>query len=119
MIVVFNWLDSDSFYFKPAELATTVEHLLNDNQDQIKIWANMESWPFPRSDFFQFSNVLNRFDGILESVCQEYVLENCIQKRAFDRETKQMVLAILNFSRLLFENCTNRNIYDSYEVSIG
>jgi E3 ubiquitin-protein ligase HUWE1 len=76
----------------------------------------MESWSFPRSDLFQFSAVLNRFDTILEIVCREYTLENSIQKQPFDGEKKQMILAILNFSKLLFENCTNRNIYNSYEV---
>jgi E3 ubiquitin-protein ligase HUWE1 len=99
-------------------LATLVEHVVNDEQDQIKIWANMKDWNFPRSDLFQFIGVLNRFDSILETTCQQYELvDKNIQKKPFEMETKQTLLAILTLSKLLFENCTNRNLYNSYEVS--
>lgn len=98
-------------------MATIVEHLVNDEQDQIKNWANMKEWKFPRSDLFQFIAVLNRFDTILETTCQEYTLvDKNIQKVPFHQDIKQTLLAILNFSKLLFENCTNRNLYNSYEV---
>lgn len=95
-----------------------MEHLVNDDQDQIKIWANMKEWNFPRSDLFQFITVLNRFDAILEATCQEYELKDKqIQKKPFTDETKLTLLAILHLTKLLFENCTNRNLYNSYEVS--
>jgi E3 ubiquitin-protein ligase HUWE1 len=98
-------------------LATIVKHLANDEQDQIKIWANLTEWKFPRNDLFHFITVLNRFDTILEAICQEYKLsDKNIQRKPFDPETKQTLLAILNLSKLLFENCTNRNLYNSYEV---
>lgn len=100
----------------PLTLATTVEHLVNDDQDQIKIWANMKEWNFPRSDLFQFITVLNRFDAILEATCQEYELKDKqIQKKPFTDETKLTLLAMMHLTKLLFENCTNRNLYNSYE----
>lgn len=99
-------------------LATAVEHLVQDNENDIKTWV-LSAWNFPRGDLFQFVAVLNRFDTLLEMTCQAYDLkENQIQKEPFTDETKQMLLAILNFSKILFENCTNRNIYNSYEVSV-
>lgn len=94
-----------------------VEHLVSDDQNQIKIWANLSDWNFPRGDMFQFIAVLNRFDTILEAICQEYELgEKSIQRKPFSEQTKQTLLAILHLSKLLFENCTNRNLYNSYEV---
>ncbi|KAG1116143.1 hypothetical protein G6F42_013768 [Rhizopus arrhizus] len=99
----------------PEMLATAVEHLVQDNENDIKTWV-LSAWNFPRGDLFQFVAVLNRFDTLLEMTCQAYDLkENQIQKEPFTDETKQMLLAILNFSKILFENCTNRNIYNSYE----
>lgn len=94
-----------------------VEHVVHDEQDQIKMWANLKNWSFPRGDLFQFIGVLNRFDTILETTCQQYELsDKHIQKTPFDIETKDTLLVILNLSKLLFENCTNRNLYNSYEV---
>ncbi|OBZ91840.1 E3 ubiquitin-protein ligase ptr1 [Choanephora cucurbitarum] len=99
----------------PTSLATIVEHLVNDDPHQIKEYANqLDIWIYPRGDLFQFVTVLNRFDSILERVCEDYQLKY-IQRHPFDQETKEMVLAILRFSKILFENCTNRNLYNSYE----
>jgi hypothetical protein len=39
-----------------------------------------------------------------------------LQQTPFAAETKFGILAILNFTRLLLENSTNRSIYNSYEV---
>jgi len=38
------------------------------------------------------------------------------QPKEFKPDDRRLTLAILNFSRLLLENCTNRNLYASYEV---
>ncbi|KAF9960631.1 hypothetical protein BGZ70_008530 [Mortierella alpina] len=37
------------------------------------------------------------------------------QPKEFAREDRRLVLAILRFSKLLLESCTNRNLYASYE----
>lgn len=41
---------------------------------------------------------------------------NEVQHTPFPAETKVIILSILNFTRLLLENATNRSIYNSYEV---
>lgn len=88
-----------------------------EQEDEIKPWTEeIKEWNYPRSDFFQFVTVLNRFDEILESICKEYGMKQHIQNNCFDIATKQTVLSILNFTRLLFDNCSNRNLYNSYEV---
>ncbi|KAI7900225.1 uncharacterized protein BX663DRAFT_554130 [Cokeromyces recurvatus] len=99
----------------PSALETIVYHLIHDDLDQISKWANLDSWSFPKGDFLQYIDVLNRFDTILNSVCEMHELNDSIQKKPFNNDTKEMVLAILNFSRLLYENCKNRSLYNSYE----
>jgi len=38
------------------------------------------------------------------------------QPKELSDENRRLTLAILGFSRMLLENCTNRNLYASYEV---
>ncbi|KAI8368284.1 uncharacterized protein BYT42DRAFT_522115 [Radiomyces spectabilis] len=99
----------------PSALSLAVKHLEQDPEDQIPIWTEkVQDWTFPRGDLFHWTHVLNRFDSILERICSEYDLDK-FQTKVFDSSTKRLLLAITNFSRTLFENCTNRNIYNSYE----
>ncbi|KAI8602492.1 hypothetical protein EDD21DRAFT_320345 [Dissophora ornata] len=83
-----------------AEIATLVE-------------ANSE-WTWPRGDLFHWVGVLNRFDEILDNICKSHDMKKP-QPKEFTPEERRLVLAILSFSRLLLESCTNRNLYASYE----
>ncbi|KAI8600747.1 hypothetical protein EDD21DRAFT_306070, partial [Dissophora ornata] len=71
-------------------------------------------WIWPRGDLFHWVAVLNRFDEILDSLCKVYDLKKA-QPKEFSEENRHLTLAILGFSRMLLENCTNRNLYASYE----
>ncbi|KAG0309262.1 hypothetical protein BGZ98_004111 [Dissophora globulifera] len=71
-------------------------------------------WVWPRGDLFHWVAVLNRFDDILDRLCKSHELKKA-QPKEFSDENRRLVLAILGFSRILLENCTNRNIYASYE----
>ncbi|RCH95819.1 hypothetical protein CU097_014604 [Rhizopus azygosporus] len=100
----------------PPELKNVIEHLEKEDQSQISRWTNeIVEWKYPRSDFFQFVAVLNRFDTILENICKEYELTQHVQKKHFDATIKQTLLSILNFTRLLFDHCSNRSLYNSFE----
>ncbi|KAF9195150.1 hypothetical protein BGZ51_004577 [Haplosporangium sp. Z 767] len=84
---------------------------------QAEIAAHIEAtpqWPWPRGDLFHWVSVLNRFDEILENICKGYDMKKP-QPKEFSHNDRRLVLAILAFSRLLLENCTNRNLYASYE----
>ncbi|KAH6682847.1 hypothetical protein B0J14DRAFT_647073 [Halenospora varia] len=98
-------------------------------------------WPFPRGDLYHWVSLLNRFDVILERFCKVYKLDEgpqttdfgCqilgttngepgqdtdenhdLQKLGFGREgDRELVESILNFSRMLLQNCGNRSIYAS------
>lgn len=97
-------------------------------------------WPFPRGDLYHWIPVLNRFDHILDRFTLEYSLRDGPQtqpiarrvllmdhqgsdKRAADEELtrrgyaedgdRQLVEAVLRFSRLLLNHCGNRSLYAS------
>ncbi|KAF8985816.1 hypothetical protein BGZ46_001784 [Entomortierella lignicola] len=70
-------------------------------------------WVWPRGDLFHWVAVLNRFDEILDTLCKTYDMKKA-QPKEFS-ENKRLIMAILGFSRMLLENCTNRNLYASYE----
>ncbi|ORX89921.1 hypothetical protein K493DRAFT_178697, partial [Basidiobolus meristosporus CBS 931.73] len=90
------------------ELSTITDSDLAAKLDSIK------EWPYSRGDLYNWIIVLDRFDRILEDICKEYELKN-IQQKSFSQLTFTLLKGILHFSRLLLENCTNRNIYNSYE----
>lgn len=93
-----------------------VKHLEEDAETHIpKFIEQLDKWIYPRGDLFHWVGVLNRFDTILQRICDEYKLDT-IQSTGFDPTTKTLILSIANFSLTLFEHCTNRNIYNSYEV---
>ncbi|KAG0302120.1 hypothetical protein BGZ98_007782, partial [Dissophora globulifera] len=71
-------------------------------------------WIWPRGDLFHWVGVLNRFDEILDNLCKSYDLKKP-QPKEFSPEDRRLILAIVAFSRLLLESCTNRNLYASYE----
>lgn len=96
-------------------------------------------WPFPRGDLYHWVSLLNRFDDILENFCKIYKLEDGPQTLDFTYQLlatngdgfeanhdenprslgygqdgdRHLVESILNFSRILLQNCGNRSIYAS------
>ncbi|WFD40296.1 HECT-type E3 ubiquitin transferase [Malassezia japonica] len=98
----------------PPELAALSAHIADVDESALPDVLCIEQWMWPRGDLYSWVAVLNRFDAILERVCAAGDLKP-VQWRAFDAETKRLLLAILSFSRLLLENCMNRKLYASYE----
>ncbi|KAF9927616.1 hypothetical protein FBU30_003038 [Linnemannia zychae] len=79
-----------------------------------KLIEEVPEWIWPRGDIFLWVTVLNRFDDILDTLCKTHDMKKPLPK-TFSETDRRLVLAILFFSRLLLENCTNRNLYASYE----
>ncbi|KAJ2753368.1 E3 ubiquitin-protein ligase tom1 [Coemansia pectinata] len=101
--------------FPPQEIQTLREQLETTSSGNIHgVLLSYSDWPFVRGDMYHWIGVLNRFDDILANVCEEHGLSG-FQTKAFDRDTQRMVVAILDFTRLLLENCINRNLYSSVE----
>ncbi|KAE9376104.1 hypothetical protein N431DRAFT_333518 [Stipitochalara longipes BDJ] len=98
-------------------------------------------WPFPRGDLYHWIPLLNRFDEILEKFCNIYKLDegpqtvdfactllesgvgesseqskngHSLEQLGFSQEgDRELVESILDFSRMLLQNCGNRSIYAS------
>ena len=97
-------------------------------------------WPFPRGDLYHWISLLNRFDDVLDKFCDTYKLEDpqtsdfgCdILKSGIDEKEvasptghdldalgysaegdRELVESILNFSKMLLQNCGNRSVYAS------
>ncbi|RKP39989.1 hypothetical protein BJ085DRAFT_11892, partial [Dimargaris cristalligena] len=98
----------------PHDLQRLKTQLLECPDDGIAgLVAGTTSWKYHRGDIFQWIPVLNRFDSILEQVCQDYGLYRGVQVKPFPEPTWALVCAILQFTRLLMENSINRNLYNS------
>jgi E3 ubiquitin-protein ligase HUWE1 len=89
-------------------------------QDELAaILSTVQVWHWPRTDLHYWIKPLNRFDSILDEICKNYhVVDNTIQVNEFTPRTKELILAILRFTRLLLDNATNRKLYSSFDVSV-
>lgn len=74
-------------------------------------------WPFPKSDLFHWVPLLDCFDQMLEGVIEQFwSKETNLQQKPLTETIQRLVMRILEFTRLLLENCSSRNIYASYDV---
>ncbi|GBC34534.2 DUF913-domain-containing protein [Rhizophagus irregularis DAOM 181602=DAOM 197198] len=96
-------------------IKSLIQKLTECHEEEITATVDsIKEWNYPRGDLFHWIAVLNRFDNILENICQTYKLKK-LQTVNFTEGTRSTLLSILKFSRMLLENCTNRNLYSSYE----
>ncbi|OLY81926.1 E3 ubiquitin-protein ligase TOM1-like [Smittium mucronatum] len=107
------------FIFPPSEIYDLRSKLEIIEEDKIhEIVSQIKYWPFLRSDFYYWIKVLDRFDGILGTIIDKYSLvkpEAQFSKNTLPTHTIQLLCSILDFTRLLMENCVNRTIYSSME----
>lgn len=118
---------------------------MNDLVDQITdvpedelaaLLDGIRYWNWPRTDLHYWIKPLNRFDQILEDACRLYDIGSCavprlphvrgerdrdaskdkVQQNEFTPRTKNVILSILRFTRLLLDNATNRKLYASFDV---
>ena len=87
---------------------------------------DMGDWALPKADLFHFIPVLNRLDALLADILLQHgftsaldaepaLLSAVVQSKPFSSTTRQLLLNILHFTRLLMENSLNRSLYNSYE----
>ncbi|KAF3313412.1 hypothetical protein TWF173_005921 [Orbilia oligospora] len=70
-------------------------------------------WPFPRGDLYHWIALLNRFDEVLEELVTKYNLKAGPQLIPFEAGDEALLIDIIDFSRLLIEECGNRSLYAS------
>ncbi|KAJ3065070.1 hypothetical protein HDU99_004281, partial [Rhizoclosmatium hyalinum] len=84
--------------------------------------AKFESTPIPKSDLHHWIAVLNRFDSLLKDFVEANTNLNVttlgVAQSASEKPsaaTEDAIVAILTVSRILWDNCTSRTLYASYE----
>lgn len=77
------------------------------------------AWPIveEKTDLFHWCDLLNRFDEQLETILSRCIPVGKLEISEMTAEESEIVLAILEFSRVLLDTCSSRNIYNSYDVS--
>ncbi|KAK9237994.1 hypothetical protein V1525DRAFT_132241 [Lipomyces kononenkoae] len=71
-------------------------------------------WDQPRGDLHHWIPVLNRFDEILETAVTKSGLKaNLPTAYVFSAEEQELLVAILDFTALLLEECSHRSLYAS------
>ncbi|KAJ3176473.1 hypothetical protein HK101_010430 [Irineochytrium annulatum] len=100
---------------EPASVAAVITKLTVEPDEALPALADeLADWSLPKSDFFHWIPVLNRFDAIMESVVDTHEMK-VFQKKPMEPKTKELLLAVLKISKVLWENCTSRGLYSSYE----
>lgn len=103
-------------YYQPLPIRNLIQALKECPESEIATHVEATpEWVWPRGDLFHWVGVLNRFDDILDILCKSHEMKTS-RPKPFSPENQKLVYAILSFSRLLLESCTNRNLYASYEV---
>lgn len=75
-----------------------------------------KGWPFPRGDLYHWIPLLDRFDTILEEQVVKYKLRDGPQTIPFEPVDKALLIKIMDFTRILLQNCGNRSLYASSGV---
>lgn len=83
-----------------------------------KLKQLLQAWPIveEKTDLFHWCELLNRFDTQLEQILNRCIPVGKLQNARFENQEKELILVILEFSRILLETCSSRNIYHSYDV---
>ncbi|KAJ1872250.1 E3 ubiquitin-protein ligase tom1 [Coemansia sp. RSA 990] len=101
--------------FPPQDVQSLREEIEAAPNSKIhEVLQPFQEWPFVRGDMYHWIPVLNRFDEIMAEASEKYKLTE-LQETDFDSSTQQTLVNILHFSRLLLENCINRNLYSSVD----
>ena len=87
------------------------------DQDLVPTLREFQTWRYPRGDLHAWIAVLDRFDAILAKIITSYDLAK-LQTDELTSETKELLLEVLRVQRLLLENCNNRKLFASYDVSL-
>eukprot|EP00960_Hanusia_phi_P020054 592388-Hanusia_phi.AAC.2 len=79
----------EKFQNNPTELVKAMNYVLEMDAP----------WPYEKGDLLQWSRILDLFDNYLGS----------------ESSPEELIVSVLKFTRLILENCGNRQVYNSYE----
>ncbi|KAI9228077.1 MAG: hypothetical protein DHS80DRAFT_8321, partial [Piptocephalis tieghemiana] len=99
-----------------AGIIRSISSTNDQAQLNLLIREQLPAWKHARGDMFHWVPVLDHFDHLLSQFISTYHLGSPSKPTSpFSPSDRALLLSILEFTRLLVENCTNRNIYNSYE----
>ncbi|KAI9202106.1 uncharacterized protein BJ171DRAFT_461717, partial [Polychytrium aggregatum] len=104
----------------PPWVVALSDQLVSCPQDDLPtLIHSLPEWSHPKGDMFHWIPVLNRFDLVLEAITKPIDSTPASSASILDSElapeSVPIITSILHFTKLLWENCTNRNLYNSYE----
>ncbi|TPX49618.1 hypothetical protein SeLEV6574_g01357 [Synchytrium endobioticum] len=107
----------------PSAVMRCIDLLTSASDEElVNISKQLHTWCHPKSDFYHWIPVLNRFDSILESAMPSATKDKpyTVASDGFGpgesgTPTKDILIAVLNITKHLWETCTNRNLYNSFE----
>lgn len=95
-----------------------IKQVLEAQEDNLPdLLRTFDRWTFPKGDLFQWIDVLDKCDNILERLCKAYELSD-VQLQQFKAQDKALLVSIVSFSVFLLDHCANRSLYSSGNVSM-
>ena len=98
------------------EVAETMRRLLEAREEDLSklIVYMLKEWSLGKSDLHNWAPVLDRFDDILKQLAEEYMPAGP-QSQSYSAEHKQLIMCILGLEKLLLENSSSRNLFNTYD----
>ncbi|XP_048739045.2 E3 ubiquitin-protein ligase HUWE1-like isoform X5 [Ostrea edulis] len=104
----------------PADCRVLIDKLRNATEDdlykELQTITTVTSWTYGKCELYHWSDILDKFDEILEKACKKEVDKWTL---ACDVPTndrlKELLLYMLDFTSLLIEHSFSRHLYNSME----
>lgn len=107
---------SKAEHLQPPAIRDFIRKVLEASDDALPgLLDQFDKWTYPKGDMFQWVDVLNKFDALLETICKKYDLKQ-VQTRSFEGLDKCLLVSIIRFSVFLLDHCANRSLYASSNV---
>ncbi|XP_078001474.1 E3 ubiquitin-protein ligase HUWE1-like [Glandiceps talaboti] len=102
----------------PGDCKALIEKLKACNDDELlNELKQIKSWNYGKCELYHWIDILDKFDGILESACQTAAGDNWVLPCdvAENQKLKQLLHSMLYFTALLIEHSFSRHLYNSME----
>jgi E3 ubiquitin-protein ligase HUWE1 len=111
---------------QPPDVAKLVKRITDTPDNELAaVLRPIRVWHYIRGDMHAWVGVTKQFIRILKGFRDSYgfgagsSVQFRLQLNPFTPKDKELIIEILRFIRLLMENCTNRKLFEGYEVSLG
>ncbi|XP_060080556.1 E3 ubiquitin-protein ligase HUWE1-like [Ylistrum balloti] len=102
----------------PADCRALIEKLKTATEGTLlEELKAVKSWSYGKCELYHWSDVLDKFDEVLEKACKKEGEKKWMLccDRAGEEQLKDLLLVILHFTSLLIEHSFSRHLYNSME----